>query len=93
MARYLVGLLYERKFFETVEPVNFTTFASPAIGSRSCFNQKTHNLLLILCLLFFLVPRYDSFWSVVIRYLGARTFFEYNITLSAESCLLSLQDY
>lgn len=38
VARYLVGLLYERKFFETVEPVNFTTFASPAIGSRSFLN-------------------------------------------------------
>jgi len=29
---YLYSILYHRKFFETVRPVNFTTFASPHIG-------------------------------------------------------------
>ncbi|KAI5479229.1 lipid particle protein [Pseudohyphozyma bogoriensis] len=52
VARYVLGLLESRtpSFFSKVRPVNFTTFASPAIG----------------------IPRYQSFWSVVIRFLGAR---------------------
>ena len=34
IARFAIGLLYSRSpsFFEVVEPCNFTTFASPAIG-------------------------------------------------------------
>ncbi|CAH7673006.1 putative serine esterase-domain-containing protein, partial [Phakopsora pachyrhizi] len=34
IARFLVGLLHSRtpSFFETVEPMNFTTFASPWVG-------------------------------------------------------------
>ncbi|KAJ3536957.1 hypothetical protein NM688_g6764 [Phlebia brevispora] len=32
IARYLVGVLHQRKFFDTVEPVNFTTVATPHIG-------------------------------------------------------------
>lgn len=34
MARYLLGLLASRtpSLFATVKPVNFATFASPAIG-------------------------------------------------------------
>ncbi|KDQ16902.1 hypothetical protein BOTBODRAFT_172522 [Botryobasidium botryosum FD-172 SS1] len=32
IARYLLGILETRHFFEDVRPVNFTTFASPAIG-------------------------------------------------------------
>lgn len=32
VARYLVGVLHQRKFFETVTPVNFMTVATPHIG-------------------------------------------------------------
>lgn len=32
VARYLVGVLHQRKFFETVTPVNFTTVATLHIG-------------------------------------------------------------
>ena len=32
IGRYLVGVLHQRKFFETVTPVNFTTVATPHIG-------------------------------------------------------------
>ena len=34
IARYAIGALHSRSpsFFDNVEPVNFTTFASPAIG-------------------------------------------------------------
>jgi len=32
LSRYLIGILHARTFFETVRPVNFTTFASPHIG-------------------------------------------------------------
>lgn len=32
IARYTVGLLYSRRFFENVKPVSFTTFATPHIG-------------------------------------------------------------
>lgn len=35
VARYAVGLLYARGWFEKLEPVNFTTFASPHVGVRS----------------------------------------------------------
>ncbi|QIW95531.1 hypothetical protein AMS68_001049 [Peltaster fructicola] len=35
IARYIVGLLYNDGFFNEVEPVNFTTFASPHLGVRS----------------------------------------------------------
>ena len=35
VARYAAGLLYSRGWFEKLEPVNFTTFASPALGARS----------------------------------------------------------
>ncbi|GAA5899247.1 lipase ROG1 family protein [Sporobolomyces salmoneus] len=52
VARYVLGLLDSRSpsFFDAVEPVNFTTFASPAIG----------------------IPSYETFWSGVFRFLGAR---------------------
>ncbi|GAA5992019.1 hypothetical protein JCM5350_006251 [Sporobolomyces pararoseus] len=52
VARYVLGLLDSRtpSFFDSVEPVNFTTFASPAIG----------------------IPKYETFWSGVFRFLGAR---------------------
>lgn len=32
VARYVIGLLYARGFFALVEPINFATFASPAVG-------------------------------------------------------------
>jgi hypothetical protein len=32
IARYLLGVLRARNFFDTVAPVNFTTFATPHIG-------------------------------------------------------------
>ena len=32
IARYLVGVLHQRKFFDTVTPVNFMTVATPHIG-------------------------------------------------------------
>ncbi|KAF7308798.1 F-box domain-containing protein [Mycena kentingensis (nom. inval.)] len=32
VARYLIGLLFLRGFFDTVEPVNFATFTTPHIG-------------------------------------------------------------
>ncbi|KAF4593013.1 hypothetical protein EYR38_008720 [Pleurotus pulmonarius] len=32
VSRYLVGILYQRKFFEDVQPVNFNTVATPHIG-------------------------------------------------------------
>lgn len=35
VSRYTVGLLYQSGLFDTVEPVNFTTFASPHLGIRT----------------------------------------------------------
>lgn len=35
IARYTIGLLYSRGFFNEVKPVNFTTFASPHLGVRT----------------------------------------------------------
>ncbi|KAI0923760.1 hypothetical protein AcV5_009224 [Taiwanofungus camphoratus] len=32
VSRYVVGILHQRKFFETVTPVNFNTIATPHIG-------------------------------------------------------------
>ncbi|KAH9932665.1 putative serine esterase-domain-containing protein [Amylocystis lapponica] len=32
IARYALGILSQRKFFETVTPVNFNTFATPHVG-------------------------------------------------------------
>lgn len=33
IARYAIGLLYQNGFFDGVEPVNFTTFATPHLGA------------------------------------------------------------
>ena len=38
-ARYLIGILYEANFFDFVEPMTFTTFATPHLGSN--FYAKT----------------------------------------------------
>ena len=32
VARYLVGILHQRKFFDEITPVNFCTVATPHIG-------------------------------------------------------------
>lgn len=35
VARYAIGLLYHKGYFETITPVNFTTFATPHLGVRT----------------------------------------------------------
>ncbi|KAF8467291.1 putative serine esterase-domain-containing protein [Kalaharituber pfeilii] len=35
VARYAIGLLYSRGWFERIHPVNFTTFATPHLGVRT----------------------------------------------------------
>lgn len=35
LARYAIGLLYSSGLFDRIEPVNFTTFATPHLGSRA----------------------------------------------------------
>ena len=35
VARYSIGLLYSKGWFDRVEPVNFTTFATPHLGVRT----------------------------------------------------------
>ncbi|KAF2470135.1 lipase/serine esteras-like protein [Lindgomyces ingoldianus] len=38
IARYAIGLLYHKGLFEKIEPVNFTTFATPHLGVRTPLN-------------------------------------------------------
>ncbi|MCJ1431171.1 hypothetical protein MMC27_000522 [Xylographa pallens] len=38
IARYTIGLLYSRGWFEEILPVNFTTFASPHLGVKAPLN-------------------------------------------------------
>ena len=35
VARYVIGLLYSKGYFDRIQPVNFTTFATPHLGVRS----------------------------------------------------------
>ena len=35
VARYAIGLLYHKGWFENISPVNFTTFATPHLGVRT----------------------------------------------------------
>ena len=35
VARYAIGLLYSKGLFDTIQPVNFTTFATPHLGVRT----------------------------------------------------------
>ena len=35
IARYAIGLLYSKGWFETIKPINFTTFATPHLGVRT----------------------------------------------------------
>jgi len=34
VSRYAIGILYANKFFDNVKPMNFTTFATPHLGTR-----------------------------------------------------------
>lgn len=44
-ARYLVGLLEECEFFDSVKPVNFATFATPHLGT--CFWKQSASTCLL----------------------------------------------
>ena len=35
VARYVIGLLYSNGWFDRIEPINFTTFATPHLGVRT----------------------------------------------------------
>ncbi|KAL8927206.1 MAG: hypothetical protein Q9172_001466 [Xanthocarpia lactea] len=35
IARYAIGLLYSKGWFENIKPINFTTFATPHLGVRT----------------------------------------------------------
>ncbi|KAF2278740.1 lipase/serine esteras-like protein [Westerdykella ornata] len=35
IARYAIGLLYHKRVFDRIEPINFTTFAAPHLGVRT----------------------------------------------------------
>ncbi|TVY60705.1 putative lipase [Lachnellula suecica] len=35
IARFAIGLLYSKEFFDKIQPVNFTTFATPHLGVRT----------------------------------------------------------
>jgi len=48
ISRYVVGLMYARGLFETIQPVNFTTFASPHLGIRHINPGLVHNMANIL---------------------------------------------
>ena len=37
IARYTIGLLYSRGYFDNIQPTNFTAFASPQLGVRTPF--------------------------------------------------------
>ena len=48
VARYVIGLLHSNGWFSKVEPINFTTFATPHLGVRTPFlgvQNKIWNLL------------------------------------------------
>ncbi|KAI7151201.1 DUF676-domain-containing protein, partial [Hortaea werneckii] len=48
IARYVVGLLYKNGVFETLQPCNFTTFATPHLGVRTPgvgYGPQTWNFL------------------------------------------------
>lgn len=44
VARYAIGLLYHRGVFEQIEPVNFTTFATPHLGVRTPLRGYTSHV-------------------------------------------------
>jgi hypothetical protein len=73
VARYVLGLLESRtpSFFAEVRPVNFATFASPAIG-MSVFHGVTGRITLLTTSIALDSPQYTSAWSAIFKYLGAR---------------------
>ncbi|KAF2748576.1 DUF676-domain-containing protein [Sporormia fimetaria CBS 119925] len=42
VARYAIGLLYHKGIFERIQPVNFTTFATPHLGVRTPLTGTTN---------------------------------------------------
>ena len=44
VARYAIGLLYSNGWFEKIQPVNFTTFATPHLGVRTPLLGVHHRL-------------------------------------------------
>lgn len=44
IARYAIGLLYHKGIFERVEPVNFTTFATPHLGVRTPLTGRLNQI-------------------------------------------------
>jgi hypothetical protein len=47
VARYVIGILYQRSFFSSVTPVNFNTFATPHVGIpgyETLFNKLSRTL-------------------------------------------------
>jgi hypothetical protein len=48
VARFAIGLLYQRGLFQTIAPVNFTTFASPHLGVRTPLTGYQNHLWNIL---------------------------------------------
>ncbi len=44
VARYAIGLLYSNGWFKKIEPVNFTTFASPHLGVRTPVLRAQHHI-------------------------------------------------
>lgn len=48
VARYVIGLLYSKGWFSKIEPVNFTTFATPHLGVRTPMLGVRHQVWNIL---------------------------------------------
>ena len=44
ICRYAVGLLFVKGFFEEIKPINFTTFATPHLGTRHIKPGVLHTL-------------------------------------------------
>ncbi|KAF2686668.1 lipase/serine esteras-like protein [Lentithecium fluviatile CBS 122367] len=44
ISRYAIGLLYSKGVFERIEPVNFTTFATPHLGVRTPLRGKINHI-------------------------------------------------
>ncbi|KAH6625310.1 lipase/serine esteras-like protein [Boeremia exigua] len=44
VARYAIGLLYHKGVFEQIQPVNFTTFATPHLGVRTPLKGYTSHV-------------------------------------------------
>ncbi|EEB95023.1 hypothetical protein MPER_06072, partial [Moniliophthora perniciosa FA553] len=45
VARYLIGILHDKHFFENVIPVNFDTIATPHIGLATYKNSRLYDAL------------------------------------------------